>query len=208
MIILFIRYFCAVILHKFCILLAGIRMNKILRSTSYQVSYKRLLLHDLSKFSPSEFWPYAEHFYGEKKHPEEFHKAWLHHVAHNDHHWEHFIDNYPLWDHQQINDLIIHQMPDDAILEMVADNLAATRSYEGYWPDGKKKDGWSWITNSFEKYGLHSISKMKFAAILCALGYARVLPKEFDWTTIEKMNISNAEKKKVLQLEKLAQLNN
>jgi len=213
MIVLFIRYFWAIIFHKFCILLAGFRINKILRLTSYQVSYKRLLLHDLSKFSRSEFWPYAEYFFGEKKNEEEFHRAWLHHVYYNDHHWEHFIENYPsiskiLSNNHRLNNLTIHEMPDDAILEMVADNLAATRSYEGYWPDGKKKDGWKWMTNSFDKYRLHPITRIKFTAFLCALGYARVLPQQFDWNTIQNANISNEEKIKLLQLQKLDQLNN
>jgi hypothetical protein len=208
MLVLFIRYFWAVILHKFCIIVAGIRINKALRSTPYQVSYKRLLLHDLSKFSRSEFWPYAEHFYGEKKHEEEFHQAWLHHVYHNDHHWEHFIDDYPIHSkliiaNQPVKNLVIHQMPDEAILEMVADNLAATRSYEGYWPNTQKKDGWKWMTNSFNGFRLHPITQVKFTAFLCALGYARVLPHQFDWT-----NIPNEEKTKFLQLEKLARLNN
>jgi hypothetical protein len=213
MIVLFIRYFWAVIVHKYCILLAGIRMNKILRPTTYKVSYKRLLLHDLSKFSPSEFWPYAEHFYGEKKNEEKFHQAWLHHVKHNDHHWEHFIDQYPsvskiLWGNQHLNDLTIHEMSDGAILEMVADNLAATRSYQGYWPNGNKKDGWPWMTNSFDNYRLHPITRIKFAAFLCALGYERVLPQQFDWTSIEKADLSNDDKVKLLQLKKLAELNN
>jgi len=210
MIIVFIRYFCAVVWHKFCILLAGIRMNRILSSACYKVSYKRLFLHDLSKFSRSEFWPYAHHFYGDKTKHEEFHQAWLHHVYHNDHHWEHFIENYPsvAKNLSNNNNLIIHEMPDDAILEMVADNLAATRSYEGYWPDGKKKDGWNWMTNSFDKYRLHPITKIKFSAILCALGYAGVLPKEFDWTMIDKINLLNEEKNKISQLQKLAKLNN
>lgn len=213
MIVVCIRYFWAVILHKICILIAGFRINKILRSTSYQVSYKRLLLHDLSKFSSSEFWPYAERFYGENKHEEEFHRAWLHHVYHNDHHSEHFIENYAsiaklLFANLQVNDLIIHEMPDEAILEMVADNLAATRSYQGFWPEGKKKDGWKWMTNSHEGFRLHPITHLKFTAFLCALGYARVLPEEFNWTLINKAKISNEEKMKILQLEKLAQLNN
>jgi len=213
MIVLFIRYFWAVILHKICILIAGFRINKIFRSTSYQVSYKRLLLHDLSKFSRSEFWPYAEYFFGEKQNEEEFHRAWLHHVYHNDHHWEHFIENYPsisklLSNNHQLNNLIIYEMPDEAILEMVADNLAATRSYEGYWPDRKKKDGWTWMTNSFDKYRLHPITRIKLTAFLCALGYARVLPQEFDWTIIENAKILNEEKIKLLQLHELAQLNN
>jgi len=214
MLVLFIRYFWAVVLHKLCIIVAGIRINKILHSTSYRVSYKRLLLHDLSKFSRSEFWPYAEHFYGEKKHEEEFHQAWLHHVYHNDHHWEHFIDDYPsiskilMTTNSQPKNLIIHQMPDEAIIEMVADNLAATRSYEGYWPNTQKKDGWKWMTHSFDRFRLHPITKLKFTAFLCALGYARVLPQEFDWTIIENANISNEEKIKLLQLKKLARLNN
>jgi hypothetical protein len=214
MLVLFIRYFWAVVLHKLCIIVSGTRINKILHSTSYRVSYKRLLLHDLSKFSRNEFWPYAEHFYGEKKHEEEFHQAWLHHVYHNDHHWEHFIDDYPsiskilMTTNSQPKNLIIHQMPDEAIIEMVADNLAATRSYEGYWPNTQKKDGWKWMTDSFDRFRLHPITKLKFTAFLCALGYARVLPQEFDWTIIENANISNEEKIKLLQLKKLARLNN
>ena len=44
-----------------------------------------------------------------------------------------FIHDYPLISSKdyQFKNLIIDEMPDDAILEMVADNLAATRSYEG-----------------------------------------------------------------------------
>ena len=209
MIILFLRYFWAVILHKICILIAGIRINRLLRSTSYQVSYKRLFLHDLSKFSSSEFWPYAEHFYGEKRNSDEFHRAWLHHVDHNDHHSEHFIKDYRLifkrlWKNEPLENLMISEMPDDAILEMVADNLAATRSYEGFWPERKK---WNWMTNSFNKFRLHPITKLKFTVFLCALGYTEVLPEEFDWTIIENANISNEEKIKLLQLKKLAHFN-
>jgi len=214
MLVLFIRQFWKIIFHKLCILIAGFRINKILRPTSCQIPYKRLLLHDLSKFSRSEFWPYAEYFFRDKKNPEEFHQAWLHHVYHNDHHWEHFIDDYPsiskilMTTNSQPKNLIIHQMPDEAILEMVADNLAATRSYEGYWPNTQKKDGWKWMTDSFDRFRLHPITKLKFTAFLCALGYARVLPQEFDWTIIENANISNEEKIKLLQLKKLARLNN
>ena len=213
MIILFIRYFYKVIFHKLCILLAGIRINHFLRSTPYQVSYKRLFLHDLSKFSRSEFWPYAEYFLGSKKNEGEFHRAWLHHVYHNDHHWEHFIDEYPLVskmlrNNEQVNNLTIHQMSDEAILEMVVDIIAATRSNQGYWPNGEKRDGWKWLTDSYEKYRLHPITKITFTAFLCALGYGKVLPQEFDWTIIEKAKISNDEKTKLLQLQKLTEMNN
>lgn len=213
MLVLFIRYFYAVIVHKLCIILAGIQLNRILRSTSYQVSHQRLILHDLSKFSPSEFWPYAEYFYGKKNNDEEFHQAWLHHAEHNDHHSEHFIQDYRriskrLGTKEFNEDLIISEMPDQAILEMVTDNMAATRSYEGFWPESKKKDGWKWMSNAFDRFHLHDNTKMKFSAILCAIGYARVLPNEFDWTSIDKSNMSNEDKLRLSQLKTLADLNN
>ena len=144
MFVVFIRYFWAVLLHKCCILLAGIRINRVLRSTSYRVSYKRLFAHDLSKLSPEEFSPYAEHFYGRHEHEDQFQRAWQHHLRHNDHHWEHFID--------EEQEHIIYSMPDEAIVEMLVDNLAASRSYEGYWPNGKSKDGWPWITQHYDQF--------------------------------------------------------
>ena len=210
MFVLFIRYFWAVFFHKCCILLAGIRINKILRSTSYQVSYKRLLLHDLSKFSSAEFWPYADYFYGSKSNSTLFRQAWIHHVHHNDHHGEHFIDNYASFiDQLDSVELTIHPMPDDAILEMLADNLAATRSYEGHWPDQKKKDGWAWMTKWFDTLKLHPITKMKYTALLCAIGYANVLSQTFDWNTIKKTNdLDQKEKLCLLTLKPLAEMNN
>ena len=210
---LFFRYLWEVIFHKYCIILAGIHVNKILNSTSYNVSHNRLILHDLSKFSKSEFWPYANYFFGGKKNGEEFHRAWLHHVENNDHHWEHFIQDYPsvaknISRNDTLEGLIIREMPDEAILEMIADNLAASRSYEGYWPDGNKKDGWKWMTNSYEKHRLHPTTRIKFGAFLCALGYARVLPREYDWSLIDKASLSNEEKSRLWSLKTLAALNN
>jgi NACalpha-BTF3-like transcription factor len=74
----------------------------------------RGLLHDLSKFSPSEWGPYAEYFYGgehktfdelmlasldtyecwemSKEGVEEaFDRAWLHHQHHSPHHWQYYV---------------------------------------------------------------------------------------------------------------------
>lgn len=57
--------------------------------------------HDLSKFRPSEFFPYVEHFYGEdKKEYSDFHEpgedivfdtAWLKHIHRNPHHWQYWV---------------------------------------------------------------------------------------------------------------------
>lgn len=209
MFLTFIRYFWAVFFHKCCILLAGLRINKILRSTSYRVSYRRLLLHDLSKYSVAEFWPYADYFCGSKSNKKEFQQAWIHHVHHNDHHCEHFIEDYARLINQldQVP-LKINPMPDEAILEMLADNLAASRSYEGRWPDPRKKDGWAWMTNGFHRFRLHPVSKWKFTAFLCAVGYANALPVTFDWNTIGSINVDDHERRRLLALKPLAEFNN
>lgn len=70
--------------------------------------YLHAFTHDMSKFSLSEFAPYAEYFYGDfgvkNKCPAkwmelkchqvkaEFEKAWKHHYDNNPHHWEHWLD--------------------------------------------------------------------------------------------------------------------
>jgi len=50
------------------------------------------ILHDVSKFTLTEFLPYTEHFYGSKKVPPEMgpemKAAWLHHIRCNLHHWD------------------------------------------------------------------------------------------------------------------------
>lgn len=52
----------------------------------------RGMLHDLSKFRLCELIPYAHHFYGKKKKVDtEYDSAWLHHVHHNDHHWQYWV---------------------------------------------------------------------------------------------------------------------
>lgn len=61
--------------------------------------YKQGLLHDLSKYSPTEFITSAKYYQGtsspidaEKK-DKGYSLAWLHHRGHNPHHWEYWIDN-------------------------------------------------------------------------------------------------------------------
>ena len=53
----------------------------------------RGLTHDLSKFRPSEFIPYARYFYGKESTEVEewFDFAWLLHQKRNDHHWQWWI---------------------------------------------------------------------------------------------------------------------
>lgn len=59
-----------------------------------RVSYKRMLMHDLSKFQPCEFFAYASHFHGKNrdlKNDPAWAAALKHHFENNDHHPEFFI---------------------------------------------------------------------------------------------------------------------
>lgn len=208
-ILVLLRYFFSVLFHKYCVLIAGLQINKSLRSTPFRVSFKRLLLHDLSKFSRAEFLPYAEKFYGAGNNHEQFQQAWVHHVENNDHHSEHFIENYSFWIKQSTwpDDLIVHPMPDEAIVEMVADNLAASRSYEGQWPQSFKRHGWPWMNDNFHKFRLHPKTKIKFQLLLSVIGFRFVMPEPFDWLILESLEISDEEKENISQLKRLIKQN-
>lgn len=84
------------------------------------------IIHDWSKFLPSEFIPYARYFYGigSKK---KFNEAWLHHQHRNKHHWQRWM----LTLDSASSDGKIHAlpMPDRYRREMLADWHGAGRAY-------------------------------------------------------------------------------
>ena len=58
----------------------------------------RGLIHDLSKYGPTEFWESAKYYVGYKspiqiaREKREYSAAWLHHKGHNKHHEEYWYD--------------------------------------------------------------------------------------------------------------------
>lgn len=81
------KYLSYVLRHKWFVLLAGWRMR---------VPLHLLLLHDISKFLPVEWFPYARTFYsssGESQYEpsDSFDLAWLHHQKANKHHWQYWL---------------------------------------------------------------------------------------------------------------------
>lgn len=92
----------------------------------------RGLLHDLSKYSPTEFWVGVKYYKGTKS-PNEgereaygYSKAWIHHKGRNRHHFEHWTDY----------DRITHvmspvKMPLVFVKEMFCDRVAASKIYQG-----------------------------------------------------------------------------
>lgn len=90
------------------------------------------LLHDLSKYSFTEFIPGVKYYQGNKspnvRERELFgySKAWLHHKGRNKHHFEYWIDVDP-----KTKCYGPCLMPLKYVKEMFADRIAATKVYQG-----------------------------------------------------------------------------
>ena len=90
----------------------------------------RGLKHDLSKFSPVEFWESVRYWDGKSspiprcKADRGYSLAWQHHKGRNPHHYEYWVDNLDQGG-------VPIKMPWLDLLEMVADYLGAGRAYQG-----------------------------------------------------------------------------
>ena len=130
----------------------------------------RGLVHDLSKYFPSEFFPYARFFYSTDKKPRrdstgyykptntgnlKFDRAWLKHTRRNKHHWQYWA----LADDYEGNALF--DMPDKYILEMFCDWLGAGRA-QGY-ESGSVDD---WYKSNGPKLQLSKKTRAKIENIL------------------------------------------
>lgn len=135
----------------------------------------RGLVHDLSKFSPTEFFESAKYFTGtgspinECRKDKGLSKAWLHHKGRNKHHFEYWIDT----------DGTPCLMPYEYALEMCCDMLAAGQVYMKdkwtkdypleYWNKEKDKrnlhpairEFQTKFFNSLRENGLKGITKKK-----------------------------------------------
>ena len=90
------------------------------------------LFHDLSKYSPSEFWVGARYYQGyrspnaRERELYGYSKAWMHHKGRNRHHFEYWTDFNPKQDK-----VVPVKMPIRYVKEMFCDRLAASKVYKG-----------------------------------------------------------------------------
>ena len=94
--------------------------------------YRQGLLHDLSKYSPTEFWAGVKYYQGDRS-PNEaqrlecgYSAAWLHHKGRNRHHLEYWIDYSPTGSHQ----IAGTKMPVRYVAEMFIDRISASKNYQ------------------------------------------------------------------------------
>lgn len=96
--------------------------------------YRQGLLHDLSKYTPQEFLMGVKYYQGTRSPNDAEREAkgvttsWLHHKGRNKHHLEYWIDYSP---NREIKTMIGMKMPDNYIVEMFCDRVAASKIYQG-----------------------------------------------------------------------------
>lgn len=173
-------YFKYIVRHKWFVFKAGYMIG---------VPIWRLIVHDLSKLRPDEFFPYALYFYGDKpkdivewscyyspivletaeavqrKRQSQFDKAWLHHQNRNDHHWQYWVlindqgeivrtgsSMFPTLFRMLSSETCL-EMPEECVLEMVADWAGAGRAIHGRY------DLASWYLKNKDNIVLHPKSR-------------------------------------------------
>ena len=94
--------------------------------------YKQGLLHDLSKYAPSEFLVGCRYYQGNRspnaaeREAKGYSSAWLHHKGRNKHHFEYWID-VDMDNRFQVAGM---KMPVKYVLEMFMDRIAASKTYK------------------------------------------------------------------------------
>ena len=97
--------------------------------------YRQGLTHDLSKYSPTEFWTGARYYQGNRspnaaeREDKGYSEAWMHHKGRNRHHFEYWID----YCRREDGTIYIGgcKMPKKYVAEMFCDRIAACRVYQG-----------------------------------------------------------------------------
>lgn len=118
--------------------------------------YIHAITHDLSKFRPSEFIPYAKFFYEtdrEKNYKQadennaNFQKGWLLHQKRNKHHWNYWVSV------TRKNEIVPIPMPYKYVKQMVADWKGMSRKFGG--------TAYDFYSNNKDKFILHEKTEKK-----------------------------------------------
>ena len=126
------------------------------------------ITHDLSKYSPVEFWNGARYYQGTRspnaaeRDDKGYSESWMHHKGRNRHHYEYWTD----MNRQTCNYTAI-PMPRKYLVEMVMDRRAACMTYQGknYRDDSALK----YYDRSHEKPLMHPQTQQELRYILVML---------------------------------------
>lgn len=157
-----IRYFKEIVIpHKVHVFNEGLDLleNQVIFG-QYQINQddflKRLMHHDLSKFSYTEAIGYMhKHFHEIDWNSQEFKLAWNHHKHHNDHHAEHWMSV------NSSGKVEYLQMSPIAIIENFADWMGAGHSYGESFVD--------WFPKNCSRFKFHPLTANIYADIVQVL---------------------------------------
>ncbi len=132
--------------------------------------YWQGIFHDMSKYSPSEFWVGAKYYQGNRSPNNAEREAigcsssWLHHKGRNKHHYEYWID-YSTKD--IAGGMAPAPMPSKYVVEMLMDRIAACKVYNG--KDYTSTSPWEYYKSGREKAPLHPETKRLLEKLLLML---------------------------------------
>lgn len=128
----------------------------------------RGLCHDLSKFSPTEFFPGVRYYQGNRSPNEKerelygYSLAWMHHKGRNRHHYEYWNDYNP---HTKKIEAV--RMPNVFLVEMFCDRVAASKIYRG--KDYTDRDPLAYLNRSIDRIIMHPQTKEELQSLLTVL---------------------------------------
>lgn len=131
--------------------------------------YRQGLLHDLSKYGPTEFRVGAKYYQGDHS-PNEaerletgYSSAWLHHKGRNKHHLEYWIDYAPELNYRMGG----MEMPVKYVVEMFCDRVAACQTYQkDRYTDASP---WDYYAKSLDHYIIHPNTQALLERLLLML---------------------------------------
>ncbi len=116
--------------------------------------YWQGLTHDLSKYSPTEFWAGAKYYQGTRspnaaeREDRGYSTAWIHHKGRNRHHYEYWTDmNRASGRYESV------PMPRKYLVEMFMDRRAACMTYQG--DNYTNASAWEYYNRSRERHIMH-----------------------------------------------------
>ena len=152
------QHFKTITKHRFLVMCGCFRVGLIWQG----------LTHDLSKYSPTEFWVGARYYQGTRspntaeREAKGYSEAWMHHKGRNKHHYEYWTDM-----SKQTRNYESVEMPRKYLVEMVMDRRAACMTYQGKaYTDGSAL---KYFMGSRERELMHPNTRMQLEYILTML---------------------------------------
>lgn len=120
------------------------------------------MAHDSSKTDLEEYDAYDKYFYGRNRSysvVQNFNRAWLHHIHHNPHHWQHWI----LINDDPKNGDTCLEMPHNYVIEMICDWWAFS------WQKGNLYEIFNWYNEHKDYIKFHNNTRKLVESILAQI---------------------------------------